>query len=98
MNVRGQLRKLQKKAAGLGVEEACRFFDMTPGEIALVLKSHTAMRQQQLQAAHLQAKLMALAVHAPRQLPPFPVFVPDEEMSWQEMKQRLLAGRRKEVP
>ena len=90
------MRKLQRQAAENGVAQACAFFDMTPGEIALVLKSHTAMRQQQLQAAHLQAKLMALAVHAPRQLPPLPSPVPGNRMTPDEMKQRLLSWRRKE--
>ncbi len=98
MKVREQLRKLQKKAAALGIGESCRFFDMTPAEIALAVQCHTAVQQRQLQQAHLQAHLCALAVHAPRQLPPFPVFAPDEEMTWQEMKQRLLSGRRKDVP
>lgn len=96
--MRQQLRRLQKKAAARGIREADTFFDRTPREIGLLLESHGARARARLQQAHMQACLTALAVHAPRQLPPFPAFEPEEEMDWQEMKQRLLAGRRKDVP
>ncbi len=98
MSFRRQLRQVQKKAAQMGIMEAYRFFDMTPYEVSLLLRSHGAQEKKALERLHLLSRLAALAVHAPRQLPPFPVFAPDEEMDWQQMKQRLLAWRRKDIP
>lgn len=88
------MRKLQRQAAENGVEEACRFFDMTPGDILMLLLSHAKKQHQRWMLLHAGAHLQALSFHAPRQLPPMPV--PDQEMSSDEMKQRLLSWRRKE--
>lgn len=90
------MRKLQRQAAENGVAQACAFFDMTPGEVLLVLVSHARKQHQQLLLLHAGAHLQALSFHAPRQLPPLPFYVPGNSMAPDEMKQRLLSWRRKE--
>lgn len=90
------MRKLQRQAAENGVAQACAFFDMTPGEILLVLLSHAREQHRQLLLLHAGAHLQALSFHAPRQLPPLPSHVPGKSMTPDEMKQRLLSWRRKE--
>lgn len=90
------MRKLQRQAAENGVAQACAFFDMTPGEVLLVLLSHAREQHQQLLLLHAGAHLHALSFHAPRQLPPLPSHVPGKSMTPDEMKQRLLSWRRKE--
>ena len=78
------------------MHEAERFFRMTPRQVCLCLQAYGAGEQHLLSTLHLQAALMALAVHAPARLPDLPSFSPAEEMSWEEMKRRLLSWRRKE--
>lgn len=90
------MRKLQRQAAENGVAQACAFFDMTPGEVLLVLVSHARKQHQQLLLLHAGAHLQALSFHVPRQLPPLPSYVPGNSMAPDEMKQRLLSWRRKE--
>ena len=90
------MRKLQRQAAENGVAQACAFFDMTPGEVLLVLVSRARKQHQQLLLLHAGAHLQALSFHAPRQLPPLPSHVPGNSMTPDEMKQRLLSWRRKE--
>lgn len=90
------MRKLQRQAAENGVAQACAFFDMTPGEVLLVLVSHAREQHQQLLLLHAGAHLHALSFHAPRQLPTLPSYVPGNSMTPDEMKQRLLSWRRKE--
>ena len=89
---------MQHKAAGRGVLEAYRFFDMTPRQVCLCMETHGAVEKQRLSFVHLQAALMALAFHAPGKLPAMPSFSPADEMPWEEMKQRLLSWRRKDEP
>lgn len=91
------MRKLQGSAARQGVEEAVRFFDMTPRQVAWALQCSQALQARQAALLHMQAQLTALAVHAPRQLPPSPC-LPGQEMTADEMKQRLLSWRRKDEP
>ncbi|MBQ9944022.1 MAG: hypothetical protein IJO67_06630 [Clostridia bacterium] len=89
---------MQLKAARRGVQEAERFFRMTPRQVCLCLQTYGARERHLLSSLHLQAALTALAVHAPSRLPECPSFSPAEEMSWEEMKQRLLSWRRKDEP
>lgn len=89
---------MQQKAAARGILQAYRFFDMTPRQVCLCLKAHSAQEKQHISSLHLQAALMTLAFHAPAKLPSLPSFLPADEMPWEEMKQRLLAWRRKDEP
>ena len=90
------MRALQRQASEQGLWQAHRFFDMTPGEISLVLLSFAKTKHQQLAQMHASAHLLALAVHSPSLLPQVPSPVPENEMTPDEMKQRLLSWRRKE--
>lgn len=89
------MRRLQERAAEMGHPRAADFFDCTPREVALMLRSHAAAGKQQLSLLHTQARLAALAVHAPGRLPPLPS-LPGSPMTPEEMKQRLLAWRRED--
>lgn len=94
-SLREQFRRLAQSAAEQGVEAAARFFRMTPREIHLTLLTHRARMDRQWEKALLHARLTALAVHDPARLPSLPPpRLPD--MTADEMKQRLLAGRRKD--
>ncbi|MBQ4639351.1 MAG: hypothetical protein IJB69_02410 [Clostridia bacterium] len=96
MTFRRRMRLLQQQAARMGVEGAEDFFDMTPYEISLRLRAFAASRHCRVQEMYAGAHLAALAFHAPRQLPAMPSSAPSASMTPDEMKQRLLSGRRKD--
>ncbi len=96
MTLRQQMRLFQQQAAEKGIPDTHLFFDMTPGEIALHISAFAAAKQQQLSELHMLSQLVALAVHAPRQLPSGPPAAPLRAMSPEEMKLHLLAFGRKE--
>lgn len=89
---------MQQKAARQGIGEAVRFFDMTPMEVSLCLSAHVGRENRMLEKIHLQAALSALSFHAPSRLPSFSSPLPEENMTADEMKQRLLSWRRKDEP
>ena len=70
---------------------------MTPREIHLLLSAcHAQMTRAQLER-HFLIRSLALAYHAPERLPPPPIVSPPpEDMTDDEIKQRLLAWRGKE--
>lgn len=88
---------MTETAAKCGIPEAVSFMRMTPREIHLAVACRKALARQRRDRALLLARCMALAVHDPSRLPPPP---PEDmpDMTDEQMKQRLLAWRRKESP
>lgn len=77
--------------------ECAALFAMTPREIHLLLTARQAAITRENQRLLLLARYVALAVHDPARLPDLPA-PPLSDMTDEEMKQRLLAWRRKESP
>ena len=86
------------RAAEAGVPQAHQFFSMTPRQVFWLLTAWRARLRREEEQLVLFSRLEALAYHAPDRLPPLP---PDpafsREMSPDEIKQRLLAWRGKEM-
>ena len=86
-----------RQAAEGGVLLPSPLFSLTPRELAA---HFTARRVQAAQRAYDRwqfSRLIALAVHAPDRLPPPPSPPPGRPMTADEIKQRLLAWRGKDV-
>ena len=77
--------------------EAKDFFSMTPRQIHLLLSAHISQMARAQMERHFLVRSMALAIHAPERLPPPPTpSIPLEDMTDDQIKQRLLAWRGKE--
>lgn len=88
---------LMSRAAEAGVREAAHFMRYTPREISLVLSAFRAREDQKCREQWLLGRMLALAFHAPDRLPSCPPpSLPPREINAEEMKQRLLAWRRKD--
>ncbi|MBQ9263741.1 MAG: hypothetical protein IJ189_05960 [Clostridia bacterium] len=88
---------MAQTAAENGVPQAPAFFRMTPREIHYALTVCQARARQQAKQSLLLARYMALAVHDPARLPDALPDPPASPMTGEQMKQRLLAWRRKET-
>lgn len=93
--MRARFRRLADEAAQAGVPEANAFFRMTPREIFRSLTAFRARQEAWWTRAVILSRLTALAVHDPARLPSPPApRLP--EMTADQIKQRLLAWRRKD--